>query len=100
MVHRLRPLPVGSRLITAKYTHLRAAWSLGKCPQALTALQMWASSDGLLLRVDGGVGGGGAGGRLEYARQMDVKVLDFDLATALPEFAGKDFCEAACTFPD
>jgi hypothetical protein len=44
--------------------------------------------------------GGAVGGRLEHARQVDVEVLDFDLATSVAECAGKDFGEAACTFPD
>jgi hypothetical protein len=53
------------------------------------------SSGSLLLRV----GSGGASRRLEDARQMDVKVLDFDLAATLPEFADQDFGEAVCTVP-
>ncbi|WP_164331311.1 hypothetical protein [Streptomyces sp. RLB1-9] len=28
---------------------------------------------------------------------MDVKVLNFDLTAARPEFPGKDFGESACT---
>lgn len=56
-----------------------------------------ASSDGLLL----GVGVGGAGcRRFQHARQVDVEVLDFDLATAAAECSGKEFREAACSFPD
>ncbi|MDQ0688794.1 hypothetical protein QFZ56_007757 [Streptomyces achromogenes] len=55
-----------------------------------------ASSGGLL----GGAGMGGAvGGRLEHARQVDVEVLDFNLAAPVAQCAGKDFGEAACTFP-
>lgn len=42
MVHRRRPVPVGSRLINAMYTHLRAAASFGKCPRARTALRIRA----------------------------------------------------------
>jgi hypothetical protein len=42
---------VGSRLITAKYAHLRAAWSLGKYPQALTALRMRALTLSIALVV-------------------------------------------------
>ncbi|MER5852459.1 hypothetical protein ABT126_37070 [Streptomyces sp. NPDC002012] len=34
--------------------------------------------------------------RLEYARQVGVEVLDFDLAAAVAEFAGEEFGEAAC----
>lgn len=55
------------------------------------------SSGGLLLGV--GVRGAG-GGLLQYARQVDMGVLDFDLTAAVAECAGKDFGEAACTFPD
>jgi hypothetical protein len=44
--------------------------------------------------------GGAVGGRLEYGRQMDVKVLNFDLTATRPKFPGKDFGESACTFPD
>lgn len=39
------------------------------------------------------------GGGLEYARQVDVEVLDFDLAAPVAECAGKDFGEAACAVP-
>ncbi|MFE4873448.1 hypothetical protein [Streptomyces sp. NPDC056682] len=42
----------------------------------------------------------GAGGRLEYARQMDVEVLDFDRAAAVPERLGEEFGESARAFPD
>jgi hypothetical protein len=31
---------------------------------------------------------------------VDVEVLDLDVAAALAQCAGKDFGEAACTFPD
>src|SRR5262249_10803937 len=47
MVHLFRPLPVGSRLIRAMYTHLRAAASFGKCPRARTALRMRALTDSM-----------------------------------------------------
>jgi hypothetical protein len=43
--HRCRPVPVGSRLMSAMYTHLRAAVSVGKCPRALTALRIRAFTD-------------------------------------------------------
>ena len=33
LVHRWRPLPVGSRLMMARYRHLSAACSVGKWPQ-------------------------------------------------------------------
>jgi hypothetical protein len=46
------------------------------------------------------LGGAGCGGRVEDARQMDVQVLDFDLAAAVPECPGKEFGETAGTFPD
>ncbi len=46
MVHRLRPLPVGSRLINALYTHLRAA-SVGKCLRTRTALRIRALTDSM-----------------------------------------------------
>jgi hypothetical protein len=46
---RFRPLPVGSRLMTARYTHLSAAWSLGKCPRARTALRIRAFTDSMAL---------------------------------------------------
>ena len=41
LVHRFRPFPVGSRLMIARYRHLRAACSVGKWPRALTALRSW-----------------------------------------------------------
>lgn len=31
---------------------------------------------------------------------MDVQVLDFDLAAAVPKRSGEQFREAACAFPD
>ncbi|MER5853674.1 hypothetical protein ABT126_44015 [Streptomyces sp. NPDC002012] len=46
------------------------------------------------------MGGVGGVGRLEYARQVGVEVFDFDMAAAVAEFAGKEFGEAACPFPD
>jgi hypothetical protein len=46
LVHRLRPLPVGSRLMIARYRHLRAACSVGKWPRALTARRSRALMDG------------------------------------------------------
>ncbi|MER8090738.1 hypothetical protein ABTZ57_38100 [Streptomyces sp. NPDC094048] len=52
------------------------------------------SPGGLLL----GVGGAVASGRLKHARQMDVKVLD--LVSAFAKWSGKDFSEAADSFPD
>ena len=37
VIHRARPLPVGSSDLVTRYRHLRAAWSLGKWPRARTA---------------------------------------------------------------
>ena len=54
------------------------------------------SSSGLLL----GVGGVGPGGRPDDSRQMHVQVLDFDVAAAVPEGSGKEFCKSAGCFPD
>jgi hypothetical protein len=42
LVQRLRAVPLGSRLMTAKYTHFSAACSLGKCPRARTARRIRA----------------------------------------------------------
>ena len=37
LVQRLRPFPVGSRLVIARYRHFRAACPVGKWPRAFTA---------------------------------------------------------------
>lgn len=34
IVHRMRPMSLGSRLRVTRYKHFRAACSLGKCPRA------------------------------------------------------------------
>src|SRR4051812_36536346 len=47
MLHRLWPLPVGSRLISALQTHFMAAASSGKCPRARAALRMRALMDSI-----------------------------------------------------
>ena len=47
LVQRCRPRPVGSRLMMARYTHLSAAVSVGKCPRALTALRIRALIDSI-----------------------------------------------------
>ena len=47
LVHRWRPFPVGSRLMIARYRHLRAACSVGKCPRAFTALRSLALMDSM-----------------------------------------------------
>ncbi|MGW1656592.1 hypothetical protein [Streptomyces atratus] len=47
-----------------------------------------------------GWAGAVAGGRLEHAGQMDVKVLDFDLAAAVSESAGQKLRKSARAFPD
>ena len=49
LVHRLRPRPVGSRLMIARYRHLRAACSVGKWPRALTARRSRALIDSIAL---------------------------------------------------
>jgi hypothetical protein len=49
LVHRLRPLPVGSRLMTARYRHFRAACSVGKCPRAFTARRSRALIDSIVI---------------------------------------------------
>ena len=43
--------PVGSRLMTARYTHFSAAVSVGKCPRALTALRILLLIDSIALVV-------------------------------------------------
>ena len=48
---RWRPLPVGSRLIRARYRHLRAACSVGKWPRALTARRFLALIDSIAFVV-------------------------------------------------
>src|ERR1700704_5751307 len=50
-VQRCRPFPVGSRLMIARDTHLRAAVSVGKCPRALTALRILALTLSIALVV-------------------------------------------------
>lgn len=47
-VHLALRFPMGSRAVTARQTHLRAAYSLGKCPRALTVLRMRALTDSKL----------------------------------------------------
>jgi len=47
----LRPLPVGSRLIRARYRHLRAACSVGKWPRAFTARRSLAFMDSIAFVV-------------------------------------------------
>lgn len=47
MVRLLRPLPVGSRLISAMYMRFRAAASVGKCPRVRTALRVRALTDSM-----------------------------------------------------
>jgi hypothetical protein len=42
IVHRRRPVSAGSSLISAMYTHFRAACSFGKWPRARTTLRMRA----------------------------------------------------------
>src|SRR5215472_18241473 len=51
LVHRLRPRPVGSRLMIARYRHLRAACSVGKWPRAFTARRSRALIDSIALAV-------------------------------------------------
>jgi hypothetical protein len=51
LVHRFRPFPVGSRLMTARYRHFIAACSLGKWPRAFTALRSRALIDSMALVV-------------------------------------------------
>ena len=49
LVHRLRPFPVGSRLMIARYRHLSAACSVGKWPRAFTALRSRALIDSIVI---------------------------------------------------
>src|ERR1019366_7571466 len=51
LVQRLRPFPVGSRLMIARYRHLRAACSVGKWPRAFTARRSLALIDSMALVV-------------------------------------------------
>ena len=51
LVHRLRPFPVGSRLMIAMYRHLSAACSVGKWPRAFTARRSLALIDSMALVV-------------------------------------------------
>src|SRR5207247_8206581 len=51
LVQRLLPFPVGSRLMIARYRHLRAACSVGKWPRALTALRSRALIDSIAFVV-------------------------------------------------
>ena len=48
-VHRLRPFPVGSRLLIARYRHFRAACSVGKWPRAFTARRSRALIDSIVI---------------------------------------------------
>src|SRR5260370_31489989 len=52
LVQRLRPFPVGSRLMIGRYRHLRAACSVGKWPRAFTALLSRALMDSMALVVE------------------------------------------------
>jgi hypothetical protein len=56
-VHRARPLPVGSRARVARYRHLSAACSLGKCPRARIARRYRALSDSIAFVPDMKFGG-------------------------------------------
>src|SRR5258707_10323033 len=51
LVQRLRPFPVGSRLMIARYRHLRAACAVGKWPRAFTARRSRALIDSIGLVV-------------------------------------------------
>ena len=51
LVHRLRPFPVGSRLMIARYRHFRAACSVGKWPRAFTARRSRALIDSIAFVV-------------------------------------------------
>ncbi len=51
IVHRVLPVPVGSRDRVTRYRHFSAACSLGKCPRALTARRMRALTDSIALVV-------------------------------------------------
>ena len=48
-VHLLRPFPVGSRLMSARYRHFRAAYSVGKWPRAFTARRSRALIDSIVI---------------------------------------------------
>jgi len=48
---RWRAVPLGSRLMMARYTHFKAAASVGKCPRALTALRIRALTLSMALVV-------------------------------------------------
>ena len=50
-VQRLRPFPVGSRLMIARYRHFMAACSVGKWPRAFTALLSLALMDSMAFVV-------------------------------------------------
>src|SRR4029450_3100472 len=60
IVHRVRPVPVGSRLRVTRYRHLSAACSVGKCPRARTARRERAFR--LSVAFVTGMKGGGAAG--------------------------------------
>src|SRR6202034_4300500 len=47
----LRPFPVGSRLLIARYRHFSAARSVGKWPRAFTARRSRALMDSIALVV-------------------------------------------------
>ena len=49
LVHRLRPFPVGSRLLIARYRHFSAAASVGKWPRAFTARRSRALIDSIVI---------------------------------------------------
>ena len=51
LVHLLRPFPVGSRLLIARYRHFMAACSVGKWPRAFTARRSLALMDSIALVV-------------------------------------------------
>src|ERR1022692_625138 len=51
LVQRLRPRPVGSRLMIARYRTLRAACSVGKWPRAFTARRSLALIDSIAFVV-------------------------------------------------
>src|SRR5215813_5652057 len=52
LVQRLRPRPVGSRLMIARYRHFRAACSVGKWPRAFTARRSRALTDSIAFVVE------------------------------------------------
>lgn len=47
IVHRASPVPLGSRERVTRYRVFSAAWSLGKCPLALTARRNRALRDSI-----------------------------------------------------